>query len=370
MKILHIVHSLRPGGMENGVVNLAKQLVPDGVQTDVCCIDATGEFAARLPDNSRVHVLGKAEGFQWSAVTKLKALLRQEQPDVIHTHGLGPLTYAALARLTGARYPILHGEHGSLQPPDLTPRRLRMRKWLYRCCDAIHTVSHGLTDELNQRGLASKPIQTIVNGVDTERFHPAANPADARTAAGLPADAQVAGIVGRFIVFKRHDMLLEAFEQIADKLPQLHLLIVGSRGETEEQIHAQAKASRYSERIHFTGFTAEPERYYRAMDMLAMPSEKEGMSNALLESMACAIPALCSGACGNAEILKHKEDGLLLDLPDARALAQHMANYLQQPELLKQLGSNARKTVLERYSMEAMGQSYLKLYRDAESKAM
>ena len=364
MKVLHIVHSLRPGGMENGVVNLAKQLVPSGVRTDVCCIDATGEFAARLPEGSQVHVLGKAEGFRLSAVSKLKQLLRREQPDVIHTHGLGPLTYAALARLTGARFPLLHGEHGSLQPPDLTQRRLRMRKWLYRCCDAIHTVSHGLTDELEQRGLASKPIQTIVNGVDTVRFHPAENPAAARLTAGLPADAQVAGIVGRFIVFKRHDMLLEAFEQIAETLPKLHLVIVGSRGETEEQIYAQARASRFADRIHFTGFTTEPELYYRAMDILAMPSEKEGMSNALLESMACAVPALCSGACGNAEILKHEEDGLLLDLPDANALAQHMVNYLKQPELLNQLGSNARETVLKRYSMEAMGNNYLSLYQE------
>lgn len=362
MKVLHIVHSLRPGGMENGVVNLASQLAGHGVRSDVCCLDSSGAFAARLPGASRVHVLGKPEGFQWRAVMQLKALIGVERPDVVHSHCMGPLLYAGLAKLSGRGFRLLHGDHGSLQPHELTPRRIMMRKFLYRCCDGLHTVSQGLTEEILERGLTRKPVQTIANGVDTVRFQPADDPLAARSAIGLPPDAQVIGIVGRFLVFKRHDRLLEAFQQLAEEFPRLHLLIVGARGETEEAIRAQAAASSYTSRIHFTGFTEKPERYYQAMNLLAMPSEKEGMSNALLESMACGVPALCSGACGNAEVLRHREDGLLYDLPDAQALAGHLADCLRQPEWLVELGAAARRTVQQRFSLEAMSRQYLALY--------
>lgn len=363
MKILHVVHSLRPGGMENGVVNLANQLVRYRVRTDVCCVDQSGTFADRLPEGSLVHELRKPEGFQWKAVRDLKALIRREKPDMVHSHNLGCLLYAGLACAVGARVPLLQGEHGSFQPPDLLWRRRAMRWFLYRLCSGVHTVSDGLRDELVQRGFGFAHPVSIVNGVDTQRFRPAESVVAAREAVGLPADAQVIGIVGRFIVFKRHDLLLDAFERLAESFPKLHLIIAGAGGEVESSVRDRVESSPWRSRILLTGFTSEPEKYYRCMDLLAMPSEKEGLSNALLEAMACGVAVLGSAACGNAEVLQHGKDGLLEDLSTADLLEARLREGLNQPARLRELGRQARETVLSRFSLESMAQGYLALYQ-------
>jgi glycosyltransferase involved in cell wall biosynthesis len=99
------------------------------------------------------------------------------------------------------------------------------------------------------------------------------------------------------------------------------------------------------------------------MDIMAMPSEMEGMSNALLESMACGVPTLCSGACGNAEVISHETDGILADLPDADALGKQLSRWLPDTEGLQRIGANARQTVSQKFSMATMAQRYDEVYQ-------
>lgn len=363
LRVLHVVHSLNPGGMENGVVNLANILDEQGVQTDVCCLQSSGAFADRLPASSKVHVLGKGDGVSLRAVFKLAQLVRAARPDVIHSHNIGALTYAGLAGLFHQRVPLLHGEHGSFQPPDLLPRRLLMRKVLYKRCAALHTVSKSLREELISRGIVTREVATIPNGVDTGRFSPVEDRQAARKAAGLPEDALAVGIVGRLDMFKRHDRLIEAFERIADRFPRLFLLIVGAGGNIEQQVQDRVAGSAVATRIRLTGHVPDPEVYYRAMDLLAAPSEKEGMSNAVLEAMSCATPVLAAGACGNADILEDGRDGFLADMPDADTLAAKLQELLEAPAKLREIGNAAREKVVRDYSMATMGRAYLTLYR-------
>src|SRR4051812_14284463 len=97
MKILHVVTSLEPGGMENGVVNIARGLEPCGMKTHVACLERSGPFAERLPASSEVRVLGKQSGFSVHATWQLVRLIADMRPSVIHSHNLGPLIYSALA---------------------------------------------------------------------------------------------------------------------------------------------------------------------------------------------------------------------------------------------------------------------------------
>src|ERR1044071_5035333 len=96
-KILHVVFSLEPGGLENGIVNVTRLLDPREFEVRVCCLEKRGSFADRLPAGTQITVLEKRPGFSWRAVVKLMCVIWQYQPDVVHTHNLGPLIYAALA---------------------------------------------------------------------------------------------------------------------------------------------------------------------------------------------------------------------------------------------------------------------------------
>src|ERR1700733_14976359 len=144
LKILHVVTSLDPGGMENGVVNMAGALERRGFEMHIACLEREGAFAGRLPAPDRVQVMGKTQGFSRRAAVRLASEISRIRPAVVHSHNLGPLIYGSLATAFGLRCPLIHGEHSQLTPDERLPRRLRQRRWLYRGCRLIHAVSRGI----------------------------------------------------------------------------------------------------------------------------------------------------------------------------------------------------------------------------------
>ena len=364
MKILHIVNSLEPGGMENGVVNMVRALEPRGFEIHIACLERRGAFAERLPHPERVTVLGKARGFSPRAALLLAAEITRLRPDAIHSHNLGALIYAALATAGGRRTALLHGEHSQLTADELTPRRLRQRHWFYRACRAVHTVSHPMRDELLALGFSAEKISVIPNGVDTAHFVPG-DRRTARRALDLPANAVCIGIVGRFGPFKRHDILLRAFAEIAPHFPAAHLVIAGTGGSEEAAVRARAQATPLAARIHWLGFQSDPRACYQALDLLAIPSTNEGLSNVALEAMSSAVPALANVGCGHEHIITSGEDGIIADLTTPTALAAQLTALLAQPDRLVDFGQKARTKMTGHFSLTTMADAYARLYQTA-----
>lgn len=363
LRVLHVVHSLEPGGMENGLTNLARALHPRGIETHVACLERRGAFADRLPRPEQVTILGKGGGFSPAAAWQLAREIRRLRPALLHTHNLGPLIYSALATGFGLSRPLLHGEHSRLTPEELQPRRLRQRRVLYGACRAIHTVSEDMRDELLSLGFAPRRVRAIANGVDLTRFAPG-DRAAARARIGVPAEALLIGIVGRFGAYKGHERLLEAFDELAPDFPTLHLIMVGEGGPRTEAVAARRCASAFASRIIAAGFQPDPAEFYRALDLLCLPSTNEGMSNALLEAMACGVPALAHDLTAHAEIIDPGLNGCVADLSEAPALARALRPLLADPARLAALGRAAREKVAARFDFASMADAYEALYRE------
>jgi glycosyltransferase involved in cell wall biosynthesis len=312
--------------------------------------------------------MGKTGGFSAKATGRLAKEISRIRPAVVHTHNLGPLIYASLATAFGRRCALLHGEHSQLTPDEKRPRRLRQRRWLYHACRQVHTVSTGIYDELLALGFPANRLTVVANGVDAQRFHPGERHA-AREALSLPPDDLVIGIIGRFGPHKRHELLIEAFEKAAGVNPGVRLLIVGGGGSEENRVAERVRRSAVAARIHFTGFRLDPAPCYRALDLLAIPSINEGMSNAALEAMACGVPALANAGCGHEQVITSGRDGVIADLGQPVSLAKELISLLARPALLMELGRRARQTVETRFSLEAMADAYEGLYRRAAAPA-
>lgn len=362
--VLHVVDSLNPGGMENGVVNMAGQLAPVGVRTHVACLRDRGAFADRLPNRDAVTLLGKKSGFSLNSVLNLARTIREQRPSVLHTHNLGPLIYATLATLGGVTVPILHGEHGQIQPQDLTPRRLATRRLLYRCCHTVHTVSGSLLEALQSMKLTARRMVAITNGVDCENFCPSNQKTESKLSLGIPMGESITlGIVGRFVALKRHLMLLQALEPVMELYPQVHLLVVGDQGPERDKIIQAMEQHPFASRIHWLGMRSDMAACYQAMDLLISSSEVEGLSNAVLEAMACGVPVLAHMACGNNEAVINGQGGFLYELPDAQRLTHALLSILASPASLVEQGRLARQRVEEQFSIAAMAAGYLRVYR-------
>jgi glycosyltransferase involved in cell wall biosynthesis len=344
--------------MENGVVNLSNGLSPEEFEFHACCLARSGEFVRRFRNPERVRVLGKKEGFSLGTVGALSRHIREVSPDIIHTHNLGPLIYTALA---GPFAPILHGEHAELTASELAPHRLLIRRLLYRRVRRVHTVSHSLRDSLIRHGLPAGRIEVVRNGVDTSRFLPGSRD-EARRETGLPAGAMVLGLVGRFGAFKRHAELIAAFEQLAGGNPNLALLFVGGGGPLEADVRQRAGASPFAQRIHFAGFQIDPLPWIRSLDLLVLPSVNEGLSNALLEAMACGVPALAHTACGNSEAIEDSVNGFIRDLGTPDRMRDALEGVLAGAATLPELGRAARLTIEKRFGFGGMAEGYRGLY--------
>jgi glycosyltransferase involved in cell wall biosynthesis len=361
IRVLHVVTSLEQGGMENGVCNLATGLESHGIQTHIACLERKGAFAERLPEHINVATLEKKNAFTLRTIWLLFRLISSIRPHLIHTHNLGPLIYSAFATLWGKGCRILHGEHSLLSDWEKSPKRLRQRRILYSACRAIHTVSLTQVPELIPLASSRKIIHTIPNGVDTDRFRPG-NPSNARIRLGIPPDALVIGLIGRFGPFKKHDALLAAFELLAAQKRNLHLVFIGSGGSEESRVRALVDASPYSNRIHITGFMADPAPGYHALDLLIIPSTNEGMSNVAIEGMSCGIPVIANNNCGHEQMIEHKQDGFIFDLSTPPMIAGHIESFFASPDLGAHIRVKARNTALLRFSMSRMLSDYCELY--------
>ena len=363
LRVLHVVQSLGLGGMESVLIRVANALCARGFDFHACCLTERGDQAHRFPDAAQVHELGRKEGFSLRAVFRLRKLVRTLAPDVVHTHNMGPLVYSSLAKFIGSGAPIIHGEHGQIRL-KVGSRYEWLSRLLYKACYRVHTVSNNQLEQLRDLRLATASRSlAVVNGVDTELFSPGGTAV--REQLGIPAAARILGIVGRLIPSKHHLRLLQGLALLP---ADVHLLIIGN-GPDRQSVEAEIAKLGCGDRVHLTGNICDVLSHYRAMDLLVVPSDSEGLSNVMLEAMACETPALANSYChGCDEVVSHGEDGWLLPMDSPERIAEAVRAALHAPDELRRRGERSRATMLARFSFEKTANAYESLYRDCAAR--
>ncbi len=363
LRVLHVIHSLGTGGTECVMVRVANRLSQRGFDFHVCCLAEAGELAAAMPCPDQVHALNRAEGWSFRTVKGIGRVFGQVKPDLIHTHNLGALLYAAPAAGWGLRYPILHGEHAQISLRVGT-RHSWLTRLFYTACRRVHTVSRNQLAELRRLGFASEQRSlAVVNGVDMEVFHPGESSVPEEL--GLPPGCRLLGIVGRLIASKRHVRLVQGLAQVPE---DVHLVVIGD-GEVRSEIEAEAKKLGCADRVHLVGTRTDVVRYYQAMDLLMVTSDSEGLSNAILEAMACGTPVVANSFCGGCdEVITGGRDGWLLPMDTPERVATAIRQALESPEELKARGDQALQTIAERFNFARTVDEYERVYRQCASR--
>lgn len=240
--------------------------------------------------------------------------------------------------------------HGEEITQDVSGTAARLRGPVLRAADGIVAVSRFCKSEIVSRyGVEPHRIRVVVNGVDTDAFHP--RPPDERAAA-LPEAAikasqggKVVLAVSRMVPRKGVDTLLTAFETVHAAEPDACLLIVGG-GPQAEELRARAAGLRCAGAVHFLG-KVEQERLlalYGACDIFALPcrtlpdGDTEGFGLVFLEANACGVPVVGGAAGGTVEAVVDGETGLLVDGWDADDVARALLTLLGDPALAQRMG--------------------------------
>lgn len=189
------------------------------------------------------------------------------------------------------------------------------------------------------------------NGVDVEKFSPGKS--DVRDWFDLPAAARVVGFVGRLTCDKGLPELMEAFDTILKADPRAHLLLVGWFDASEDALDAQVRDRiGCHPRIHYTGFVTDTAPYYRAMDVLVLPTWREGFPNVVLEAAATGIPVVATIATGSCDSVVPEVTGLLIPPGYPGAISEAVLTLLRNPARRRRMGEAARAWVVEHYANE------------------
>jgi glycosyltransferase involved in cell wall biosynthesis len=323
---------------------------------------------------SPVHDLG--------AITGLVRLLRRLKPDIVHAHTpKGGLLGMAAAALAGVPVRIYH-LHCLPMVTSRGVRRALLRIADRASCLLAHRVlcvSSSIRELAIAEGLVDAGrIEVLghgsINGVDAEgRFRPgpesAAAGRDERARLGIPQDALVIGFVGRVVRDKGIAELADAWKGLRDLFPTAHLLVVGAVESEDPLPPGVMEALQADPRVHLTGVRWDTPPLFAAMDVVVLPSYREGFGVVLLEGAAMALPVVGTDIPGGREALVDGVTGLLVPARDAPALGDALATYLRDPELRQRHGLAGRERVMRDFRPEVLWAALLRVYEAEAARA-
>lgn len=359
--VVHVVHSLATGGLENGVVNLVNRSDP-AFRHVIVCLTSAGVMRYRLNPTVEVFSIGKGAGHDPRAVWRLVKLLRRLSPAIVHSRNWAAFDGVPAARLAGVAV-VVHGEHGRdiTDPHGRNLRRKLARRLLSPLVSRFVTVTRDLERWLVEDvRVAKRKVLTIPNGVDLSRFAHG-DPREAREKLRLPAAALVVGTVGRLDPVKDQAALVHALAALLPAHPEA-LLVVAGDGPCRNDLMRLALDLGVERQIRLLGDCPDVPLVLSAMDVFVLPSVAEGMSNTVLEAMASSLPVVATRVGGNPEMIEERVTGRLVPSRDVAALIEAVAAYLDDPHLRALHGKASRQRVSERFGLDRMCRAYTALY--------
>ncbi len=367
--VAHVMYRFDTGGLENGIVNLINHMPPERYRHAVIALTEVTDFRRRIQrDDVEFIALNKPPGQTLWQFPKLYRLFRRLRPAIVHSRNLAALEVQLPAWAAGVPVRI-HGEHGrdvgDLDGSNVTYQRIRR---FYKPFVSYYlALSRDLAQYLNGiiRVPSDKMLQ-VYNGVDTDRFHPASDNNQAIPGCPFPrAGHWLVGTVGRMQTVKDQPTLARAFVRALEIAPELRsrlrLALIGD-GPLRAECREILAAAGVADLAWLPGERSDVPAVMRGLDCFVLPSLAEGISNTILEAMACGLPVIATDVGGNADLVAAGASGAIIPAADPEAMAQAIVRFAAAPESARAMGREGRRLVEEKFSMQAMVTAYQGTY--------
>ena len=370
--VAHLIYRLDIGGLETLLVDAINRMPANKYRHAVICLTDYTEFAQRITrPGVELHALHKPPGLELGTHKRLFKLLRTMRPEVLHTYNLGTIEYHATALLAGVPVRV-HAEHGrdASDPHGVNRKHNLLRRLLVPVIDRYVPVSRDLERWL--RGVVGIPqskVRLIDNGVDTERFNPAASaPAEPWNTPAGPSNGLrpfVIGSVGRLQDVKDQACLIDAFALLRGMLPEqrdrLRLVLVGD-GPLRAALAQRILDAGLQDCAWLPGPRSDVAPVMRSFSLFALSSIAEGTPVTMLEAMASGLPVVSTAVGGIPDLVQDGVSGALVPPGDPQALAHALATYVLDAERTRAHGAAGRARIEQNYSVAAMLSAYVDLY--------
>ncbi|MDB5047009.1 MAG: glgA3 [Fibrobacteres bacterium] len=359
-KILQVVGYATLGGAEKNTGLLTKAFARRGHTCHL--ISPPGDILPHyqaLREFGVVHHTLDFRNRPWESLARIRALVREQRFDLIHSHLFlaDIMVYFATLGLSGPRR--ISTIHSSILAQAQLTGQSRLRQRLlsslaFRSFNRIFTVSESLRGEsLDYFRLPPEKVVTTLNSLD---FTGMTVDADKRTELaaryGLAAPGFKIGCVGHFFPYKSQVTLIRAVGLHLRDLKDIRIFLIGD-GDEREHLQAEAEKHGLADRVCFTGLQEDMNEWYSLLDMFVHTSFAEALSRSILEAMFFGLPIVASDIPSSREIIASGETGLFFPSGDDLKLAESIRSIHGDRSKAAAMGARAKRFVLENCSMEA-----------------
>jgi len=289
-------------------------------------------------------------------IGRLRRILRDEQPDLVHLHSRrGADVLGGLAA------------RGAGVPAVLSRRVDNPESWLaVRLKYALHArvvcISQGIAAVLRSEGVPEQRLRVVRSAVDAAPWMSPEPRERFCEEFGVPVNAPILGIVAQLIERKGHRYLFEALAALRER--HEFSLVVFGQGPLREALEAEVRAGPLADRVRFAGFRKDLPRWLGGLDLLVHPALMEGLGVSLLQASAAGVPIIATRAGGMPEAVADGVSGLIVTPGDSAELRDAIDRLLANPAERRELGENGRRRILAEFSTEAMVAGNLRVYEE------
>lgn len=364
IKVLECIRQGKIGGGESHLLSLVENLDRNRFEPIVLSF-TSGPMIEQLQQMGvETHVIYTEKPFdirKWNAVKKL---LLSKKIDLVHAHGTRANSNILWASKK-LKIPVIYTIHGWSFHPDQKPLVKTLRLLGEKYLTSRSTLNISVSQSNKESGIELIPsFESVVvnNGINLQKFNPADQFKDIRAELNLSKDKILVLFIARFTLHKQPLTLLRAFAEALKQNANMHLLMVGD-GDQKEKAERLINHLQIGEYVTLEKFRQDVPDVLAAADIFVLPSLWEGLPIGLLEAMAMGKAIIASNADGTREIVEHNKNGLLVSINALqKETTEALVQLSQQPQLRKELETNARATITERFNAISMTRTIESIY--------
>lgn len=355
MNILQILPELNIGGVETGVIDLARYLVKEGHK--VVVVSNGGELVRDLEEIDAIHyvlpVHKKSLITMLRMIPELVKIIKKEGIEIVHARSRIPawITYFACRR---TKVPFITTCHGYYSEHLFS----RIMGWAKLVICVSNAVCRHMIEDFS---VPYERVRLIHRGVDLERFQ--FLPPEERS-----QDFKV-GVIGRLSRIKGIEYFLMALAKVRIEIPEIKAVIVGEGKQSyKEELFTLTKQLGLSDRVEFLGRRKDISDVLLRLNLLVLSTvTQEGFGRVIIEAGACGVPVLATKVGGVVDIIEDGVTGILIPPRDVVSMAENMAKILKDKDLSSKLARNARKKIERSFNLEKMAKEIISVYKEAKN---
>jgi glycosyltransferase involved in cell wall biosynthesis len=347
--------------------DLIRALDATGIEQRVAVLHGPPPFAAPFAAPSTALLAGARPllgvRIDRGAVRRLRGLIEDQRPHVIHAHGNEPFKTAVFAA-RWKRIPIVYRRIGVAFPSVTKGLRRVFHGTLMLRSRRIVTVADAVRKEtIEIFRVPNTRVVTVPRGVDPVRLEAIRGRAELRDELAIPQDAPVLLSLGALSEEKNPLGHVEAFERVRVRVPRAVHIIAGD-GPLRADVEREVRERGLEEHVRLVGNRPDVGDVLAASDVMILASWMEGMPGCLIEAGMAGLPSVATDVAGVREVIEDGTTGFLVSPGDLEHLARRAADLLTDPELYRATSDAARERCLSRFSIDAIAPRYLEIYRD------